>query len=323
LLAHLFGDAPEGKWYYAEFMDIPGAEAAGKTLKELKKDAQRVLSLILQDFLDDGNNVPAPSPAEGKGIIWVEPLPEIQHRLDHPEENTPVPISSELETVLKQLHSEDLNARRKAVCDLHHSWRRKAREAMVAMCADRDTKTQCFAMSGLLHQVVKEAAPVIRELLGDPRIDMRRYAAYVLSSLDPAAGPDILPLLNDPSEHVRISAIMYLADPDYKPALYEIRALLNDPDPSVRAASYWAVGKFRDRASESPLLKAIEENDTNIRFEAACALLELSNPQGRTALEDILAKKVSPDFIKRDSFLKTVRRIIAASDTRLKEHGVK
>jgi predicted RNase H-like HicB family nuclease len=188
----------ERKWYVAEFVDIPGAETAGKTLRELKSNAQEDLSSVLQDFLDDGEMVPAPSRAEGARIIQVEPSPGITYRIEHPEDNVPRPLNSRLEKLLGQIHSEELKTRRMAVHHLRRSWRRRAREAMVEMLGDKDPITRNFAMLGLLHQAGKEAAPAIKELLADPHLDVRLIAVHVLGRLEPSAGPRILPLLRDP-----------------------------------------------------------------------------------------------------------------------------
>ena len=65
------------KGYYLEFIDIPDAFTQGYTIEELYEMGQDVLSLILEDYLDENKEIPIPSTIEGDNILHIEPYPEI------------------------------------------------------------------------------------------------------------------------------------------------------------------------------------------------------------------------------------------------------
>lgn len=63
--------------YFCKFIDFPNAFTQGEDMEELSEMARDVLSLVLEDYIDDGMEFPAPTQAEGENILWAEPYPEI------------------------------------------------------------------------------------------------------------------------------------------------------------------------------------------------------------------------------------------------------
>ncbi|MHC9544629.1 MAG: type II toxin-antitoxin system HicB family antitoxin [Vulcanimicrobiota bacterium] len=63
--------------YFCKFIDFPNAFTQGDTMEELSEMARDVLSLVLEDYLDDEREFPAPTQVEGEDILWAEPYPEI------------------------------------------------------------------------------------------------------------------------------------------------------------------------------------------------------------------------------------------------------
>lgn len=63
--------------YFCRFIDFPNAITQGDTMDELSEMARDVLSLVLEDYLDDEREFPVPTQVEGEDILWAEPYPEI------------------------------------------------------------------------------------------------------------------------------------------------------------------------------------------------------------------------------------------------------
>ncbi|MDQ7827213.1 MAG: HEAT repeat domain-containing protein, partial [Candidatus Eremiobacteraeota bacterium] len=132
----------------------------------------------------------------------------------------------------------------------------------------------------------------------------------LLTCSDPTAGPVFLQALNDPSHRVRSIACISIGNISYKPAIPVLKRLISDPEPDVRASACCALGEMDDTASEHELLKAATDNEVNVRYEAARALLRIGNPKGCLVLEEMLAKKESPWYLKQRDFFKEVRHVL-------------
>lgn len=70
----------EPSGYFVHFIDIPEAVTQGGTIEECRFNAAEVLSLILEDRLEEGQPVPYPS-TEAEGAHWIAPDPNIQSAL--------------------------------------------------------------------------------------------------------------------------------------------------------------------------------------------------------------------------------------------------
>lgn len=221
----------------------------------------------------------------------------------------------EFEEMEHQLYSSDSDVRLRGIRMLARYRRKEAREKLTGLLSDSDVRVRCAAILGVLKQKAREAIPALRELIHDPDDDVKWFAIHALGELDDSSGSLIFRMLEDVSSRVRITACHAIGQLAYTPALPSVRVLMTDPDPAVRAQACWTLGAMGDHASEEYLLKAGEDNEVNVRFEAGGALLKLGNHHGRVILEDILAKKEAPDFIKVTYFLRTVRRILAGRES--------
>jgi antitoxin HicB len=63
--------------FFLQFIDFPEAFTQGYTLEELYEMGQDVLSLILEDYLEDNRELPDPSCIKGNDVIVIEPYPRI------------------------------------------------------------------------------------------------------------------------------------------------------------------------------------------------------------------------------------------------------
>ncbi|MEY4910346.1 MAG: hypothetical protein RL761_9 [Pseudomonadota bacterium] len=73
--AAIFEPQPEGG-YTVTFPDIPEAITEGDTKDECQHNAQEVLTLCLEQRMDDGETIPDASTI--KGGIWIEPSAAMQ-----------------------------------------------------------------------------------------------------------------------------------------------------------------------------------------------------------------------------------------------------
>lgn len=60
--------------YFVQFIDFENAITQGETLEECKANAQEVLSLVIEDMLDEGMDIPQPSKAVDAFFIAPETL---------------------------------------------------------------------------------------------------------------------------------------------------------------------------------------------------------------------------------------------------------
>lgn len=216
----------------------------------------------------------------------------------------------QFDELLTWLKSDDPALRIKALRNLRSHRSKRARKAMLEALNDESTYIRCIAMVELVSQRIMEASVAARRFISDPDGHIRYTAAYALGDLDPTSGPILLSILDDPFERVRSMACISLGNIDYKPAASALRQLVSDPDPNVRASACWALGEMEDMVSENTLLRALTDDDINVRYEASNALVRIGNLNGRLSLEDMLAKKESPSFIKPREFLKVIRRVL-------------
>lgn len=290
--------------FEAEFPDIPHSHACGRTLGELRQNAAEVLTDILNDYLTDGEELPKPTEITGKKILLIEA------DLDILQQHIPTSSDNDFEELLASVRAVDPEARYIGLLALRSTRRKRAREAMITLLSDTSDRVRAGAVLGILGQGAVEAVPDLKKMLSDSDAFVRVVTIMALCDLDLSSGPLIAPLLNDSDERVRSYACTALAGLHYRDAIPSMRTLLNDPDTMVRAGACYALGRLGDTASESKLMEATDDSDISVRYEAARALFSLGHPKGREVLEEIIARKESPGFIKTRCFLSTVRYIL-------------
>ena len=74
-LAH-FDHADDG--INVSFPDIPEAITYGFTMDEAIFNAQEVLSLVLEDYIEENKKIPKPSIHKGKNFHWITPDVTVQ-----------------------------------------------------------------------------------------------------------------------------------------------------------------------------------------------------------------------------------------------------
>jgi HEAT repeat protein len=111
----------------------------------------------------------------------------------------------------------------------------------------------------------REAVPALTMALRDPENFVRMWAAAALARLEPE-NPDAIPVLvagtRDGIHFVRSLAAWHLGrlgpgHPTIEAAIPELRELLNDNDPSVRAEALVALGNLAGKGAPPAELKSL------------------------------------------------------------------
>jgi antitoxin HicB len=63
--------------YFLQFLDIPNAFTQGYSIDELYDMGQDVLSLILEDYIEENKEIPMPSEVKGDDILYIEPYSKV------------------------------------------------------------------------------------------------------------------------------------------------------------------------------------------------------------------------------------------------------
>ena len=88
---------------------------------------------------------------------------------------------------------------------------------------------------------------------------------------------DVVPILEDESSSVRLSAVRTLYRLGQVVAIAPVRMFLHDPNEHLRGAAAYALGALGDRESVSALSLALTDSKAWVRRNAAWALLELGD----------------------------------------------
>ena len=78
----LFEPCPElSGSYTVTFPDVPGAITQGEGIADAKAMAQDALEIMLDDYVEEGKDLPKAKTKRGKGSYWIEPSALAQIKL--------------------------------------------------------------------------------------------------------------------------------------------------------------------------------------------------------------------------------------------------
>lgn len=124
----------------------------------------------------------------------------------------------------------------------------------------------------------------------DPRV--RQYLALTLGRLTPPLPADarqlLIDALNDPDSQTRISAIWALGSARDASAGPEIARMYGSDDAGVRKMAVYALGSMPADAGGEALVKALEDTQPDVQWNAAIALARHGRHEGVPVLRRML-----------------------------------
>tara|TARA_B110000008_G_scaffold52437_1_gene51592 strand:- start:2 stop:895 length:894 start_codon:yes stop_codon:yes gene_type:complete len=131
---------------------------------------------------------------------------------------------------------------------------------------------------------------------------VRSYLAMAMGATqDTIFGDALLDGLKDESIETRIAAIQALGMIQYKPAVNSINTLIKTADSeSERLSATISLGMIGDISAVPFLIKLLEDEQANIRWDAAIALAKMGNSEGAYIIEGLLDREYLNKFSEID-----------------------
>ena len=143
-----------------------------------------------------------------------------------------------------------------------------------------------------------QARQIILEGLADADPQVRANAIEVVASTrELGLMPNVQRLLTDKVVPVRFAAAVAIGDLAYTPARDQVGPLLNDPNPNVQIAAFYAISKLGQPELYQELCKAVASNDQTVRANAALLLGKSGNKEGIRFLYWTLQRDDSSDMV--------------------------
>jgi HEAT repeat protein len=131
----------------------------------------------------------------------------------------------------------------------------------------------------------------------DPRV--RQYLALALGRLTPPIPPDarrlLIEALNDKESQTRISAIWALGSTRDVTAVPDIERMYASGDAGVRKMAVYALGSIPGDAGSATLVRALEDTEPDVQWNAAIALAR----QGRHEGVPVLRRMLDRTYVER------------------------
>ena len=136
---------------------------------------------------------------------------------------------------------------------------------------------------------------------------VRSYLAMAMGATkDTIFGEDLLNGLKDESIETRIAAIQALGMIQYSPAVNSISKLIKTADSeSERLSATISLGMIGDVSAVPFLIKLLEDEQANIRWDAAIALAKMGNKEGAYIIEGLLDREYLNKFSEIDPIEQT------------------
>ena len=109
--------------------------------------------------------------------------------------------------------------------------------------------------------------------------------------------PNVQKLLADKVVPVRFAAAVAVGDLAYAPAKDEVGPLLNDPNPNVQIAAFYAISRLGQPELYQEICKAVAGSDQTVRANAALLLGKSGNKDGIRFLYWTLQRDDSSDMV--------------------------
>ena len=145
----------------------------------------------------------------------------------------------------------------------------------------------------------------------DPKV--RMYLALAMGRTgDDAYGASLLTALNDKKAEIVTAAIQALGLIQYSPAVAQLSVMATSSEfQPVRLASVISLGQIGDNSSLPLLKKLLDDEEANIRWDAAIALAKMGDSSGSIIINSLLNRAYYNNFKEIDSW-ETEKAILVA-----------
>ena len=132
----------------------------------------------------------------------------------------------------------------------------------------------------------------------DPRV--RQYLALTLGRLSPPAPAEarqlLVEALNDPDSQTRINAIWALGSTRDGSVAGDVARMYGSDDPGVRKMAVYALGSMPADTGNETLVKALEDSEPDVQWNAAIALAR----HGRHEGVQVLGRMLDRAYVERN-----------------------
>ena len=139
-----------------------------------------------------------------------------------------------------------------------------------------------------------------KSIYDDSRV--RTYLALAMGQTgNEKFGIILLDGLNDENLENRIAAIKSLGMIKFSPSAARLnKIVISDVDSQERLAAVISIGEIKDNSSKGPLILLLEDEEPNIRWDSAIALIKMNDSSGAYILEKLLRKDYYANYSNID-----------------------
>ncbi|MEL6179080.1 MAG: AAA family ATPase, partial [Myxococcota bacterium] len=192
------------------------------------------------------------------------------------------------------------------------------RDRLIACADSLSYQERRAAVEALGRLGYPERETIIIRRLADANWKVRHSAAIAVSD-GPFSGAmkSLLALIDDSHRELRLAVIHALGQLGLVEAAGQLEKTLHDPDWRMRQDSATALGKIQARRSFRPLLRALADDDEDVRNAVVQAIKGLLDKLTDTAVrEQVVAlddaeRRAILAHLEKDSFAKPLGRILA------------
>ena len=150
-----------------------------------------------------------------------------------------------------------------------------------------------------------------QSLHDDPKV--RMYLALAMGRTgDDTYGESLMTALNDDSAEIVTAATQALGLIQYSPAVSQLSMMATSSEfQAVRLASAISLGQIGDELSLPLLKNLLNDEEANIRWDAAIALAKMGNNSGSSIINSLLNRSYYKNFKEIDSW-ETEKAILVA-----------
>ena len=135
--------------------------------------------------------------------------------------------------------------------------------------------------------------PIVRQMTTQNGVSLKAYLAQAMGATRNSAFTPLLLGAIEPNQSDTVFVVSAIGMIGDSTAVEGILPLLQDPSDTIRLASVIALGKIGNVTAIPALQEALKDEEPNVRWDAAVALTKLNSTSGKAILLDLLR----PDYL--------------------------